>query len=163
MGQMNGDSHVNNDGGDGCGGIIFIGIIVLAVASMFESAFERFKSKPRTQPISREQTPAPSRTHYLGMIGPKLDWSKLLAHKPGNERTSITVENQSQGEYEFYTFRRQGNQAPGPMFRQAVVPRGRKVQIDCNVGQVFAVVDGKSAQLIGFVTAETQAGVLPFW
>lgn len=168
MSQMNGDPYGNdhgggNDGGGGCSGIIFIGIIVLAVLSVFEGAFKGSKggsggTTPPPPPPPRQQI------HYLGMVGPKIEWREVLARKPRDGKTTITVDNQSRTTYVFYTFRNQGTPtASGPMYRELVVRGNSKRRIDCNVGQVFAVVDEKSGRFVGAVTAESRAGVLPFW
>ena len=167
MSQMNGDPYGNdhgggNDGG-GCSGIIFIGIIIMAVLSVFEGAFKGSKrgsggTTPPPPPPPRQQI------HYLGMVGPKIEWSKVLARKPRDGKTTITVDNNSSASYLFYTFRNQGTaDACGPMYRELVVRGNSKRRIDCNVGQVFAVVDEESGRFVGAVTAEPRAGVLPFW
>lgn len=155
-----GDDEAGGDGGGGgtgCSGLIFIGIIVLAVMSVVESGLKSLRKDRGYGAIPPpEETRAPAQVHYLAMTPPPFDWPKLIDHRLSERLTTVTVENHRTTPLRIYSF------SGHSMIKHAEVQPSSRVSFTCEVDRVLGIGD-EAGNLQGVVRAENRSGVLALW
>lgn len=156
--EVYGDGNTGGGGGGGgCSGLIFLGIIVVAVLSMVESGIKSFRREGSNRGGSTTlPTPPPAQVHYLAIKRPPFDWSKLVDHFPSKRLTTVTIENNGSGPLQVYSF------SGRSMLKHADVPPSSSVNFTCEVDRVLGIGD-EEGNLKGVVRAESRPGVVPLW